>query len=320
MHKRHCKNREGLGSMNVFGDISLQQLEIFLSVAESESITAASRRLFISQSAASRLIQKLESEVGTALLDRNNRGVHLTDAGEQLYRQVKLCYTKLTSALYNANQADGGAVRIACLDATEPLDELAPLLRQFENMYPDIKVDVKVCSHPTLRESILSGACDCAFTYSAACGGLSGVEMRFYKKMDTFFAVSSDCPAIDGDHLDYARLSQSHLYIHLVARQDYTGSRDLSICRAHGFTPAGIQYLTENSAIAGMVMDTNGLAISGKAFGLEFGDAIRRFKVEKPLEEEQYVGVLWRPDDASQEARRFVESVPYLRAERLSEK
>ena len=305
--------------MNDFGDISLQQLELFLSVAESESITAAARRLFISQSAASRLIQKLEGEAGAALLDRNNRGICLTDAGEQLYRQLKPCYSKLTSALYNVSRAEGHAVHIACLDAVETLDELAPLLRQFENMYPDIALDVKVCSHRSLRESLLSGACGCAFTYSAACGGLSGVEMRYYKKMDTFFIVSADSPAIDGDRLDYAKLSQSHLYIHLVARQDFTGSRDLAICRAHGFTPSGIQYLTENSTIAGMVMDTNGLAISGKAFGLEFGDAIRRFKVEQPMEEEQYVGVLWQPDDASPETRRFVESVPYLRAERLGE-
>ena len=303
--------------MNDFGDISLQQLETFLLIAECESITAASRRLFISQSAASRLVQKLEAEVGTPLLARNNRGVVLTDRGEQLYRQIKMYYTKLTSALYNANHTEGRAVRIACLDATETLDELAPLLRQFENTYPGIAADVKVCNHRNLRESLLSGACDCAFTYSAACGGLSGVELRYYKHMDTYFVVSADSPAIEGDRLNYARLSQSHLYIHLVARQDYTGSRDLSICRAHGFTPAGIQYLTDGSAIAGMVMDTNGLSIGGKSFGLEYGGALRRFKVEQPLEEEQYVGLLWRPDDASSEARRFVESVPYLRAERL---
>lgn len=305
--------------MNDFGDISLQQLEIFLLVAECESITSASRRLFISQSAASRLIQKLEAEVGTSLLERNNRGVVLTDSGEQLYRQIKMYYTKLTSALYNANRTEGRAVRIACLDATETLDEIAPLLRQFENLYPDIAADVKVCSHQRLRESFLSGACDCAFTYSAACGGLSGVEIRYYKHVDTYFAVSADSPAIEGDRLNYAKLSQSHLYIHLVERQDFTGSRDLSICRAHGFTPAGIQYLTDGSAIAGMVMDTNGLAIAGKAFGLEYGSAIRRFKVEQPLEEEQYICLLWRPEEASPETRRFVESVPYLRAERLGE-
>ena len=303
--------------MSAFGDISLLQLEIFLLVAECKSITSASRRLFISQSAASRLIHKLEEDVGAELLDRSNRGVQLTQSGEQLYRQIKLYYSKLSSAFYNINRPEGQAVHIACLDATETLDELSPLLRQFENLYPDTVLDVKVCNHQLLRESILSGDSDCAFTYSAACSGLSGIEMRYYKKMDTYFVVSADCHAIEGDRLNYAKLSQCHLYIHLVARQDFTGTRDLSICRAHGFTPAGIQYLTENSAIAGMVMDTNGLAISGKSFGLEFGDAIRRFKVEYPLEEEQYVGLLWRPEDASPEARRFVESVPYLRAERL---
>ena len=303
--------------MNDFGTISLQQLEIFLQVAECESISTAAQRLFISQSAASRLIQKLEAEVGTALLDRNNRGVQLTDRGEQLYRQLKVYYAKLTSALYNVSSAEGRAVRIACLDATETFNELTPLIKQFQKLYPAIDVDVKVCTHPILRESFLSGSCDCAFTYSAASKGLSGGEMRYFKHMDTYFAVSATSPAIEGGRLNYEKLSGSNLYIKPTARQDISGSRDISICQAHGFTPGGIRYLTDGTAIAGMIMDTNGISIAGKGFGMELGDGIRLFKVEKPLEEEQYIVLLWHPEEASAEARRFVESVPYLDTKKL---
>ena len=305
--------------MNDFGELSMQQLEIFLAVAECESITTAARRLFISQSAASRLIQKMEACVQTQLFARNNRGVELTEQGEQLYRQIKLYYTKLHSAFYNIVQSGASerTVRLACLDATETLDEFSPLVKRFGQLYPGVFLEVKVCNHHDLREGILAGAFDCAFTYSAASHGLSGLEMRYYKQVDTYFAVSANCPAIEGDHLNYEKLSRCNLYIRLAARHDFTGTRDLSICRAHGFAPAGIQYLTDSTAIAGMVLDTNGISITGKAFGLEFGDSIRLFKVEKPLEEEQFIVLLWRPDEADADTHRFVQSVPYLSAETL---
>ncbi len=307
--------------MSTFGDISILQIEVFLSVAECKSITTASRKLFISQSSASRLMQKLEECVNAPLFQRDNRGVELTESGEQLYRQLKQLHSRLNAAFYNVRQTradSGNPVRLACLDATETFEEVSPLIKQFNNTYPDIPVDVKVCRFHDLREGMISGKYDCAITYSVSCHGLpEDMERRYYKHMDTYFAVSADNIAIEGDRLNYQLLSKSNLFIHLSAQYDLSGKRGLSICRSHGFTPMGIQYFSDATAIEGMVLDANGFAIAGKAFGIDHGNAIRVFKAEVPLEEEQYIVLLWRPDDASSEARRFVESVPYLQVDRL---
>lgn len=66
-------------------------LESFVAVAEAGSVTAAARRLRISQPSLSQQMQRLEAELGVALLDRRagNRGVALTPSGEALLVEAR---------------------------------------------------------------------------------------------------------------------------------------------------------------------------------------------------------------------------------------
>src|SRR5687767_9056512 len=59
-------------------------LAIFRAVATSETMTAATERLMVSQPAASKQLAQLERAVGATLVDREPRGVRLTDAGRTL--------------------------------------------------------------------------------------------------------------------------------------------------------------------------------------------------------------------------------------------
>ncbi|WP_142781716.1 LysR family transcriptional regulator [Agrobacterium sp. T29] len=64
--------------------LSLRELEVFVAFGETGSISAASRRSGISQSAASQLIQRLEQRMGLALLDRSARPLRLTLDGHDV--------------------------------------------------------------------------------------------------------------------------------------------------------------------------------------------------------------------------------------------
>ena len=69
--------------------MELEQLRMFLAVAECGSFTEAAKRLFVSHSTTSRAVSALERELGTALFRRHSRSVVLTPAGEVLVTHAK---------------------------------------------------------------------------------------------------------------------------------------------------------------------------------------------------------------------------------------
>jgi DNA-binding transcriptional LysR family regulator len=69
--------------------MTLEQLRIFVAVAEQLHVTRAARELNLTQSAASAAIAALEQRYGTALFHRIGRGIQLSDAGRTLLAEAK---------------------------------------------------------------------------------------------------------------------------------------------------------------------------------------------------------------------------------------
>ena len=64
--------------------MELEQLRIFLAVADTGSFTKGAGKLYISHSTTSRAVSALEDELGVRLFDRGNRIFSLTEAGKVL--------------------------------------------------------------------------------------------------------------------------------------------------------------------------------------------------------------------------------------------
>ena len=58
-----------------------RSLEVFVAVAETANLSSAAQRLGLTQPAVSRVIHRLESQLGSTLLDRQSRPLRLTQAG-----------------------------------------------------------------------------------------------------------------------------------------------------------------------------------------------------------------------------------------------
>lgn len=77
---------------------NLSQYHIFYVTAECGSTSKAAQKLFISQPAVSKAIQKLEQSLNTVLFRREARGVTLTEEGTLLYSHVKEAFRSLSTA------------------------------------------------------------------------------------------------------------------------------------------------------------------------------------------------------------------------------
>ncbi|MFR2719961.1 MAG: LysR family transcriptional regulator, partial [Ruminococcus sp.] len=74
---------------------NLNHYYIFHTVAKTGNISRAAQKLYISQPAISKSIQKLENSLNTVLFKRTSRGVSLTVEGEILYQHTKEAFSAL---------------------------------------------------------------------------------------------------------------------------------------------------------------------------------------------------------------------------------
>lgn len=118
------------------------KLRIFHAVADAGSFTHAGTELALSQSAVSRQISALESDLNVSLFHRHARGLILTEQGEVLYRTAHEVFTKLAAAktrLMDSKEKPSGELRIT---TTVGLGSvwLTPRIKEFTELYPDINV------------------------------------------------------------------------------------------------------------------------------------------------------------------------------------
>jgi DNA-binding transcriptional LysR family regulator len=124
----------------------LDGLIAFVTVAEEKSFSAAAVRLGVSPSAVSQAIGKLEQRMRLALFNRTTRSVSLTEAGMRYLDRVVPAVRELTAAAEElGEQADrpSGLLRINVARAGYMI-ALQPILRDFLDAYPDIKLEVNI--------------------------------------------------------------------------------------------------------------------------------------------------------------------------------
>jgi len=121
---------------------SLDFFKGFEAAARHLSFTKAAEELFVTQSAVSRQIQALEQGLGVALFLRRNRGLALTDAGEQMRRAVDTALRTLHQAVEQVSpSATPKMVTVTSSMAFSSL-WLIPRLSGFRRLHPDVDVRI----------------------------------------------------------------------------------------------------------------------------------------------------------------------------------
>ncbi len=123
---------------------SLECDRMFVAVMEAESFVGASQKLGTSATQASKLVSRLENDLGVRLLNRTTRTVSPTEAGQAYYERLRPLLEELETLdldIRNISQEPRGRLRM-----TAPLTfgvlELAPALNAFAIRFPDIELDV----------------------------------------------------------------------------------------------------------------------------------------------------------------------------------
>jgi DNA-binding transcriptional LysR family regulator len=141
---------------------SLDQLSAFVAVAEELHFGRAAERLNMTQPPLSRQVQKLERAVGVQLLERDNRRVALTEAGQAFLTEARRVLALVETAGDLARRVDQGAAGTLRLGftATSAIRTLGPLLRRMSEELPGVDVILHERVTPGQIDGLLRGELD----------------------------------------------------------------------------------------------------------------------------------------------------------------
>jgi len=122
------------------------------------------------QPALSRQIRQLELECGQSLLDRNGRGVTLTEAGTQLLEHARGILTQVGRAQQELNDRRNGDTGHLTLGLPPSLGSnvTVPLVKAFRDNLPNARLATAEGLSAYILEWLNSGRVDCALVYNAA--------------------------------------------------------------------------------------------------------------------------------------------------------
>src|SRR3979411_111189 len=143
----------------------LVDLQLFIAVADSRSITAGALRVHLALASASARIKGLEAVLGVVLLKRGGRGIELTAAGESLLDHARIIIHNVEAMRGDlAAYASGVRASVQLLANTSGLSEHLPkALAAFLREHPDINVDVEERESTDIAAAIATGAADLGF-------------------------------------------------------------------------------------------------------------------------------------------------------------
>lgn len=163
-------------------DFSLRQLEYFVAVASTGSMSAAAVQCHASQAGISTAIADLERRLGVQLLVRRRaKGVFLTEAGTRVLDQAQAVLAQAEDLRASAKAEKGqlaGRLTIGCYSTLSPF-LIPPVVDGFTRLHPAVDLQFVDGSQEEIRHALLEGACDLAFLYdTGAEAGLSCTTVR----------------------------------------------------------------------------------------------------------------------------------------------
>jgi len=130
----------------------LRALQYFVAAAEEHSFTRAARRLEVSVPAIVRLVNTLEHALKATLFERSVHGTELTAAGERYLEACKPVLLQLAAA-DQVIAAERHHTRGSLVIGAHPELASLPWLREFHAAYPDVQIDLRIVSRPTISKT-----------------------------------------------------------------------------------------------------------------------------------------------------------------------
>ena len=252
--------------------MELRLVRAFLAVAEEGSITAASKRLHLTQSALSRQIKGLEDELGVPLLERGAHSISLTAAGEILVRDGGRWVEQAEAIADRVRAAAlGDIVKIAYAPSLAG-SLLGPALERFSQFHAGVRVQLSDCSTAEMKAGLRAGEFDLILTVPEEGDG-AGIRWVPVERRPWRVVVGASHPWAEAKRVRVADLAGERFL--MFRRDEYPDywKRVSAYCREHGLSPKVVGEFDGYSSLATAV--ESGMGVAFVAAGSPVGNGAR---------------------------------------------
>lgn len=242
-----------------FKSLSLRQIAYVLAAAEEGNVTAAARKLHVSQPAISSAIAALEQHYTIKLFTRlPSKGISLTPFGGKVISEARLLcdHAQTVAELATPDAKIAGEVSICCYEAIAPY-VLPRLLRRLEQQLPAVTIRFAETDLENTAANLKQGRADLAITYDL---GLEGevYEQTLYRLQPHVICSKQHKFA----RRTTLRLAELHCQKLILLNQPLSAQYVLGLLRARGAIPEVVMRAKSFELQRSLVANDFGVALS----------------------------------------------------------
>jgi DNA-binding transcriptional LysR family regulator len=275
--------------------MEIRHLRTIVAVARHGSLTKAGDELFLTQSAISQQIRRLEEELGVEVFHRTSRRVQLTPEGRVIHAHAQRVLAAVDALHGDVEELTGllsGQLRIGGMYPTGPYDLFA-MLAGFRAAHPGVAIHMVEGTQDDILAALRADELDCAFTALDPDTLGAEYEVALLGTDELVAAVPLGHPLAREARVTYEQLAGEDL---IAYRENSALRRRLERKMAdHGVAPRNAFICTEMGAVRALASKGLGVAVIPRSVAAEPGPPIEL----RPIAPEPLtwpVALVWRAD------------------------
>lgn len=270
--------------------MELHQLRCFVAVAEELHFGRAALRMYMTQPPLSRQVQLLERDLGIQLLERNNRSVKLTAAGQGFLRDARhiLAFSEQAAgAARRLARGEAGSLTVG-FTAVSAYQMIPHLLARAAQELPGLQFTLKEMVSGAQLEALAAHRIDIGFVRQL--NDRDALDAHLISREPLLVALPQQHPLAGKTAIAVADLDQQPFVMYAADEGRYFYDCIAGLFAMTGVTPRYVYHLGQTHSVVSMVKAGLGVAIvPASAMQLHSQDLLFRPLLDAQLHAELYM-------------------------------
>jgi DNA-binding transcriptional LysR family regulator len=243
--------------------VELRHLRYFTAVAENGGFGRAAQLLHVAQSAISEQIRDLESELGAALFDRNNRTIRLTREGELFLVDAQAVLALASKAAANVQKSLHGEIGTLTIGFfVGGTGKFFPaIIKEFKLRFPQVQVSVVEMAPAMQHQALQAGSIDIGFTRGLQPAQAGTLRSEHFLTERLYVALPRSHPLAKRRRISMRELAGERFVLNDRNYSPPVFDKVITLCTEAGFSPQIGATGTVSSGVLALVEAGEGLAI-----------------------------------------------------------